>query len=173
MRRKDRILSNNEAFEILDNCEYAVISCLDDNKIFSIPISIVRQDLSIFIHGAKGGTKNKLFKDGKEVELVAVSYNKVPTPSIEFCENIKHEHDKLGSFVFTTEYKSVIAKTRAYKILDDLIKLKALEILCKKYTPNYMNYFHVAANGALKHTNIYELKIQSISAKAKIINKAL
>ena len=30
MRRKDRELSRDEALKIIDECEYAVISCVDD-----------------------------------------------------------------------------------------------------------------------------------------------
>lgn len=125
--------------------------------------------MSIFIHGAKIGSKAKLYKDGKNVELVCVSQNKVPTPSYEFCESIKDSASELGGKVFTTEYLSAIAKTKAYEITDQSQKVKALELLCRKYTPDYMDYFKIAAYGSLGRTSIYELKIQCLSAKAKII----
>lgn len=108
-----------------------------------------------------------MYKDGKIVELVAVSQNKVPTPSYEFCESIKDSASKLGSNIFTTEYLSAIAK--AYEVTNESQKIKALELLCRKYTPDYMDYFKTAAYGLLDITSIYELKIQCLSAKAKII----
>lgn len=169
IRRSDRALDEKIGLEIIDKCEYAVLSCIDDDNIFSIPISIARKGNSIFIHGAKGGSKSKLFKDGRKVELVCVSYNKVPTHSKEFLEEIKDDHKKLGSKVFTTEYNSAIAKTLIYEVKDDKLKIDALKILCEKYTPQYMEAFKVAAFGSLNITNIYELKIQSITAKAKKI----
>lgn len=103
------------------------------------------------------------------MELVAVSQNRVPTPSYEFCESIKDSASKLGSNIFTTEYLSAIAKTKAYEVTNESQKIKALELLCRKYTPDYMDYFKTAAYGSLGRTNIYELKIQCLSAKAKII----
>lgn len=171
MRRKDRILDEHQALQIIDECEYAVISAIDDNEIFSIPISIARDEKSIFIHGAVGGTKQKLFSNGKDVTLVCVSYNKVPIVSKEQLNLMKDDYKALGSKVFTTEYKSAICKSKAYLIKDDEAKIKALRLLCEKYTPNYMSTFEVAARGSLKVTNIYELKITSLSAKAKILPK--
>ena len=71
MRRKDRQLSDEDALEIVDDCEYATISLIDDEgEIFSIPISIVREDMSIFIHGARSGMKSELLKDGRDVTMV-------------------------------------------------------------------------------------------------------
>ena len=66
MRRKDRELSPDEAFDIIDSCEYAVISCVDDEgEIFSVPISPVRVGESIFVHGANAGSKAKLLQNGR------------------------------------------------------------------------------------------------------------
>lgn len=170
MRRSDRQLNEESALKIIDESQYATLSCIDENgQIFSIPISIVRDGMSIYIHGAKTGLKARLYKDGKSVELVAVSQNRVPTPSYEFCESIKDSASELGGKVFTTEYLSAIAKTKAYKVTQNSQKIKALELLCKKYTPNYMDYFDTAALGLLNKMNIYELKIEHLSAKAKII----
>ncbi|KAB0613724.1 pyridoxamine 5'-phosphate oxidase family protein [Campylobacter hyointestinalis] len=170
MRRSDRELDQEIALKIIDECQYATLSCIDENnEIFSIPISIARDGMSIYIHGAKTGSKARLYKDGKNVELVAVSQNRVPTPSYEFCESIKDSASKLGSNIFTTEYLSAIAKTKAYEVTNESQKIKALELLCRKYTPDYMDYFKTAAYGLLDITSIYELKIKCLSAKAKII----
>ena len=67
MRRKDRELSREDGLKIIDECEYAVISCVDDEgEIFSVPISPVRVGESIFIHGATAGCKAKLLQDGRK-----------------------------------------------------------------------------------------------------------
>lgn len=170
MRRKDRELSEQDALKIIDDSQYATLSCIDeDGEIFSIPISIARVENSIFIHGAKVGSKARLYQNGKSVTLVAVSKNEVPAPSYEFCQSIKDNARELGSVVFTTEYLSTVAKTRAYEVTDEAQKINALRLLCEKYTPEYMEYFSVAATGSLHRTSIYELKIESLTAKAKII----
>ena len=170
MRRKDRELSRSEAYEIIDNAEYAVFSCVkDDGEIFSIPLSIVRENDSIFIHGATKGSKAELFTDGREVSVVCVSFNAVPNLSESEFEAIKDNERKLGDMAFTTEYKSVVAKTKAYEITDDKAKLEALRILSEKYCAKFMSAYETAALSALNHTKIYEFKIYEISAKAKIL----
>ncbi|WP_103580663.1 pyridoxamine 5'-phosphate oxidase family protein [Campylobacter concisus] len=172
MRRKDRELGRDEALEIIDNCEYAVISCVDDEgEIFSVPISPVRVGESIFIHGATAGCKAKLLQDGRKVEFVCVSFNKVPHLSESELDAIKGDGKALGGKVFTTEYKSAIAKTRVYEITDEAKKYEILKILSQKYTAYAMSTFDVAAEYGLKIIKIYELKIESLSAKAKILPK--
>ncbi|MDY5466233.1 MAG: hypothetical protein SPF98_01405 [Campylobacter sp.] len=42
MRRKDRELSKNEALKIIDECEYAVISCAGDKGEIFLPTALNR-----------------------------------------------------------------------------------------------------------------------------------
>lgn len=167
MRRMDRALSDNEALKIIDKSAFGVISCADDDKIFSVPISIVRDDMSVFIHGAPSGTKARLLKDGKDVELVCVIDAVVPNFSEEKIDELISQNK--ASNIFTTEYKSVVASTKAYEITDDERKIYALKILSQKLTPKYMRAFDKAIQESLKRTKIWELKIENLSAKAKIL----
>ncbi|WP_107686117.1 pyridoxamine 5'-phosphate oxidase family protein [Campylobacter concisus] len=172
MRRKDRELSREDGLKIIDECEYAVISCVDDEgEIFSVPISPVRVGESIFIHGATAGCKAKLLQNGRKVEFVCVSFNKVPHLSESELDTIKNDGKALGGKVFTTEYKSAITKTRAYEVEDKTKKYEILKILSQKYTAYAMSTFDVAAEYGLGIMKIYELKIESLSAKAKILPK--
>ena len=111
-------------------------------------------------------------KNGREVTIVAVSFNRVPTPSKSDFNAHSKDGKWLGSNVFTTEYKSAIATAKAYEITDPKAKFHALKILSQKYvTSAQMRAFDVAAMHSLNITNIYELKIISLSAKAKILPK--
>ncbi|MDA3049326.1 pyridoxamine 5'-phosphate oxidase family protein [Campylobacter sp. JMF_02 ED1] len=170
MRRKDRELSNEEAYKIIDDCEYAIISCVRDNgEIFSIPLSIARENDSIFIHGAPEGSKAELFTQGREVSIVCVSYNQVPVLSDAEFEAIKDNTSMLGKKAFTTEYTSAIARAKAYEVGDEPTMKKAMKLLCEKYCKEYMSAFETAINGQFHRMKIYEFKIQSVSAKAKKI----
>lgn len=154
------------------NAQTKQISTPRHPQIFSIPISIVRENESIFIHGAPSGAKAKLLQNGREVTIVAVSFNHVPTPSKSDFDAHSKDGKWLGSNVFTTEYKSAIATAKAYEITDPKAKLHALKILSQKYVASVqMRAFDVAAMHSLNITNIYELKIISLSAKAKILPK--
>ena len=99
-----------------------------------------------------------------------MSYNHVPQPSQAEFEAIKDDGRALGSKIFTTEYKGAILKTKVYEVVDDERKIHALKILCEKYTPRYMSGFDTAIKASLDITRIYEFKIQSMSAKAKILH---
>ena len=101
--------------------------------------------------------------------LVCVSYARVPILTDEQLDAIKDDGRALGAKVFTTEYKSAIAETKAYIVTDEATRLRALRLLSEKYTPKYMRTFDVAAAHGLKAMNIYELKIASLTAKAMII----
>lgn len=171
MRRKDRELSQNEALNILDECEYAVISCVDDEGgVFSLPLSIVRDEMSIFVHGAVTGSKCEYFANGRACKIVAVSQNAVPQLSSEFFESIKDDHEKLGKYAFTTEYKSAIATASAHLLEGNSAKVRALRLLSKKYCSQYMSAFEAATPPeVLAHLNIFEFKITSLSAKAKVL----
>lgn len=172
MRRKDRELKEEQGLEIIDKCVYAVISCVDGEEVFSLPLSVVRYGDSIFIHGAKLGSKARLFVNGAKCQIVAVCDVKVPELSENEFENIKNDSKKLGQMCFTTEYKSVIISTRAYLLQDKEQKLKALRLLSEKYCAKYMSAFETATPSAVMDSmNIYEFKIEKISAKAKIINR--
>ena len=50
-------------------------------------------------------------------------------------------------------------------------KVRALRLLCEKYTPKYMKAFDLAISASLERTNIYKFEIISMSAKAKILKK--
>ncbi len=61
MRRSDRELDRQIALKIIDESEYATLSCVDEyGEVFSIPISVARDGMSVFIHGAKTGSKARL-----------------------------------------------------------------------------------------------------------------
>ncbi|MCZ6174882.1 pyridoxamine 5'-phosphate oxidase family protein [Campylobacter ureolyticus] len=171
MRRVDRKLSDEKVCEIVDKCEYGTFSTIDGDEIFSIPLSLVRDGNFIYIHGAVAGSKKRLFGDGKEVTIVCVSYAKVPNLSDEELNKFMQNPKSLGSNVFTTEFKSAILKTLAYEVLDTTEKVRALRLLCEKYTPKYMKAFDLAVSASLERTNIYKFEIISMSAKAKILKQ--
>ena len=46
-------------------------------------------------------------------------------------------------------------------------KIKAMKLICEKYTPSKMDYFHIAIKSGLDKTNVYEIKIEELTAKRK------
>ena len=58
MRRKDREMTEEFAYIISDKCEWAVVSMIDPQGLpYCVPLSIVRDESSIYFHCAKDGFK--------------------------------------------------------------------------------------------------------------------
>ena len=80
MRRKDRELSRDEALEIIDSCEYGVISCVDDEvEIFSVPISPVRLVRAFLSTERTLVARQSCFKMGEKWSLSALALIKSRT----------------------------------------------------------------------------------------------
>ena len=50
---------------------------------------------------------------------------------------------------------------------DEEEKIKAIRLICEKYTPTKMDYINLAIKSGLKMINIYRIEIQGITSKRK------
>ena len=58
MRRKDRELMPEEAWEIVDRCADGVVSMMDDaGAPYAVPVNLVREDNRVYFHSAMAGKK--------------------------------------------------------------------------------------------------------------------
>ncbi len=150
MRRKDRERDQEFAFMVVDKCEYAVLSMVDQKgKPYCIPISIVRENENIYFHCAK---------DGKKVELM----RKCPNVCMTFVGNTYREKDK-----FTTKYESAIAYGIAQEVYLEEEKVIALRMLCERHTPTNMENFEKEIAKSLSKTAVWKVTIDSITGKYK------
>ena len=46
-------------------------------------------------------------------------------------------------------------------------KIKAMKLICEKYTPNKMDYFNIAIEAGLNRVNVYKISIENLSGKRK------
>ena len=58
MRRRDREMPKEFALEIIDKCGYAVLSMIDQDAPYAVPISVARDGDTVYFHCAKEGRKN-------------------------------------------------------------------------------------------------------------------
>lgn len=117
MRRADREMPKEFALEIVDKCPYAVISMIDCDAPYALPVSIVRSGDSIYFHCANEGRKAKVLTSYPRVSIVCVG-------------DVTPSSDK-----FTTEYESAIITGTARKVIKDAEKINALRLICERYTP--------------------------------------
>ncbi|KMT22522.1 pyridoxamine 5'-phosphate oxidase family protein [Clostridium cylindrosporum] len=155
VRRKDREIDEKVAYDLLVNTEYAILGTInvEDGTPYCIPISPVVEEDYIYFHCAPVGQKVDNIKNNPNVCVTCVGdTNLVPEQ-------------------FTTEYESTVVKGVAGEVTEDEEKIFALRKICEKFAPSNMDNFQKAVNASLKRTNIYKIKIQSISGKGKKVKR--
>ena len=171
MRRKDRQMPPQFAHQVIDKAPYGVVSMIDGDHPYSVPLSIVRSGDVLYFHSAKQGRKVEVLARNANVTVVFVGDKGVPEnyshDELEEMNSDASKAVKLISSVFTTEFESAIV-TGVVKMVDDVDeKIAAMRLICEKYTPDKMKYFDTAIDAGLKRTYVYKVEIEGLSAKRK------
>lgn len=149
MRRVDREMPKEFALEVIEKCEYAVISMIDKDMPYCVPVSIAGNENAIYFHSAK---------EGKKVEILRAN----PKVCISAVGDTKRAKDK-----FTTEFESAIIDGKASEVVDDEEKILALKLIAEKYTLDNMINFDKAISKSLFRTAVWKVEIKNISGKRK------
>ena len=149
MRRKDKMLSEEEMLQVLNATSYGVLSTIsEDGTPYGVPISYVYKDDKIYFHSALVGHK-----------LDNITLNN----TVSFCvvTDVEAIPDK-----FTTKFKSVII-LGTVKEIDEDRRVEVFKLFLKKFSSNFMeagvDYINKAGSGA----RIFQIDIEHISAKGK------
>ena len=153
MRRKDREMDKEFAYTVLDAAPYVTLAMAEKGLPYCIPISPARSEDSLYFHCALEGLKNDLLSAQPKVCISAVSY-------------VRPVEGK-----FTTEFSSAVAFGTARFITDDAEKIKALRLICEKYTPDNMPNFDAAISASLGRTGVVRIDLDSVTGKQKKIKK--
>ena len=149
MRRKDREMNEDFAFSVLDKAPFVNLSMVNEDKPYSVPVSIVRDNDILYFHCALEGTKIDILNKNNNVTLTAVSKCK-PRP-----------------IDFTLEYESAVVNGKAFSVIDEKEKIYALKLICEKYALSNIDNFENAINRSLHRTNIIKIEIDDIYGKRK------
>lgn len=149
MRRKDRLITNTEAFSILEEGEYGILSTASsNNEPYGVPVNYCVIDKCIYFHCAPEGQKVNNISDN---------------PKVSFCVVGKSEilPDKFG-----TKYESCIVQGLASESFREEKQL-ALEGFIHKYSKDFISegleYIEKLKNKA----RVFKISIESISGKAR------
>lgn len=171
MRRKDREMSTEFGVEIIDKAEYAVVSMIDGEQAYGLPLSVVRNGEHLYFHSAKEGRKVEVLTKNPNISIVFVGDKKIPENySYEELEEMDKDPAKAIQFissVFTTEFESTIVTGEVEIVEDEDEKVLAMRTICEKYTPDKMKYFDGAINAGLSRTYVYRVNIDNITSKRK------
>ena len=172
MRRKDREMDRDWGLQVIDRASFGVLSMTDTNgDPYAIPLSIARDNEYLYFHSARSGTKVDLLELQPLACVTFVTDVNVPELfTEEELEEMRTNEEKagdIGSKVFTTEFASAIVYGKVELISSDEEKLRGLEVICRKFTPDRMALFDIATASGMKHANIYRIAIDRITAKRK------
>jgi nitroimidazol reductase NimA-like FMN-containing flavoprotein (pyridoxamine 5'-phosphate oxidase superfamily) len=149
MRRKDRLITNEETFAILERGEYGILSTVSSkDEPYGVPVNYCLIKECIYFHCALEGRKIDNIHDN---------------PKVSFCVVGKTEvlPDQFG-----TKYESCIVQGVASESFGEE-KQQALEGLIHKYSKNFVSeglkYIEKLRNKA----RVFKISIESISGKAR------
>lgn len=152
MRKKDRERDMDFAFNVADSCDYAVLALTDkDNNPYCVPVSIIRENNSIYIHCAKEGFKTECMRHNPNVCITGVMDTFKP------------------DYFFTTTFKSFIAKANATEITDTSEMLRILKLLCLRHNPGNMANFDAEIERMFAATAIWKFDITEITGKERVM----
>lgn len=147
MRRKEKMLSENEIGEILESAEYGTLSTINENGYpYGVPLNYYYDGKAIYMHSAKSGSK---------------------LDNIDKCNKVSFSVVGKAELVpekFSTEYKSVILFGKATKVSGDE-KVGALLALIKKYSPEFYEAGEKYVDRAHEKTEVIKIEIDHVTGK--------
>jgi hypothetical protein len=147
MRRKDKEIGTDEAIKLLAECEYGVLSTVDnDGQPYGLPLNYAYKDNCIYFHCALTGHKIDNIDSNPKVSFCAVGDTKV-LPS-----------------EFSTDYVSAVAFGVASE-MQGTERYNALVLLLEKFAPDFMEEGRKYIEKLDKVTKVIKIEIQHISGK--------
>lgn len=151
IRRRDRLLDEERAIELLKTAEFGTLSMIDENGLpYGIPVNYVWDGKdSLYIHCAP---------EGKKLRAIAAH----PEVSFSIVGRVHLLPSK-----FTTEYESIVLKGTARVGLSPEERMQALVLLVEKLSPNYVEVGKKYAEKSFFRTEIIRLDVTEFSGKTK------
>lgn len=156
IRRKDRILDESRAMEILVAGEYGFLSMANvDGGGYGIPMGYVVHENSVYFHCAREGHKLENLNSDNRVTFTVIGKARVI------------------SKIFTFGYESVMAFGKIERNLPADERLMLLHMFLKKYSPEAGINGEKYIKGLFDRTELLKMKIESIRGKTKKVPDSL
>lgn len=150
MRRKDRLMLDSEALDILIKGEYGMLATCDAKSMpYVVPMSYAYADNCLYLHCAKAGHKLD---------------NIIANPKVSFCVV---GNTKVLPEEFATAYESVILFGTAEIIEDKQEKINGLMTLVDKYSPGFKMQGAEYINKDMNLTRVIKINIEHITGKQR------
>jgi nitroimidazol reductase NimA-like FMN-containing flavoprotein (pyridoxamine 5'-phosphate oxidase superfamily)/GNAT superfamily N-acetyltransferase len=150
IRRKDRIMDNEQAMQLLANGEYGFLAmCAKNDYGYGVPLSYALEGASIYFHCAPEGFKLENIRQNNRVSFCVVGRTQVLPRQ------------------FSTAYESVLAFGRIVCDLPEEERHKALNLLVAKYSPDFTDISKTYISKSFHRTNILRLDLEHFSGKVR------
>ncbi|SBV90378.1 Pyridoxamine 5'-phosphate oxidase-related FMN-binding protein [uncultured delta proteobacterium] len=151
MRRKDRLLTDEESRAILEKGQYGILATVNaEGEPYGVPISYVLMNGAIYIHSAAQGEKLDNLARNPMVSFTVVG----------FAEPVG------GQPGLSTYYESCIVFGKAREVTDVKEKIDSLKALTLKYLPEFMNVYEVEIKKE-KITKVFAIPLDRVTGKSK------
>ena len=154
MRRQDRQIPEEEAWALLAEAEYGVLSLIrPDGAPYGVPISFALKDRALYMHGtADGGLKADCIRRGGGFAAA--------------CFTVVGQTEVLPR-AFSTRYVSVIAFGRARIVEDEDERRRGLLALVDKYASEFREQGERYMEAARDKTLVLCLDVASLTGKSR------
>lgn len=154
MRRDDRAQNRDFSLALIDRCTHGVLALSTGEAApYCLPLSFVRINDCLYFHCARQGRKTDLLRRFPQVCVTFVGGDQpVFVPPA----------------MYSTYFQSAIVTGLASEVEDPEEKTAALQALCRKLLPEYMDGFSRALEDSLSVTAVWKITIESVSGKAKL-----
>ena len=151
MRRQDRQIPEEEAWALLAEAEYGVLSLIrPDGAPYGLPISFALKDRALYMHGtADGGLKVDCIRHDAAACFTVVGLTEVLPRA------------------FSTRYVSVIAFGRARVVEDEDERRRGLLALVDKYASEFREQGERYMETARDKTLVLRLDVASLTGKSR------
>lgn len=148
MRRKDRLISEDEALSIMEKGEYGILSTVSsENEPYGVPLNYCLIGGTIYFHCAPEGQKIDNIKNNPMVSFCVVGRTQIQPDT------------------FTTRFESAIVQGTAEEVFDEE-KQMALEGFIEKYSRAFLAEGKKYSNRMHAETKVIKIVPVSVSGKA-------
>ena len=149
MRRKDRLVSEESAREIMEKAEYGIFITADkEGQPYGIAVSHVADGDKVYFHcAADVGRKLDNVKENNKV-------------CMNFTCNAYVDEEK-----YTHRYESVVAEGTAVIVADREEKYHALQLIAKKYAPASFKDSDDYILPKMEITGVVRMDVETLSGK--------
>lgn len=148
MRRKDREMSSEAAWQAVDDAPWATVSMIDpEGYPYSAVVSHAREGEILYFHCAVEGYKLDCLRAHPEVCVSCVAEARPVAGAL------------------TMAYRSAVLQGEAAEVLDEAERAMALTRITEKYDPASMPRVAAAIRQSGAHTGVWRVKAARITGK--------